>query len=152
MSKFFKRIKNLDSITQNVPVLISILVEIAYKNPRSYPQCAAILSKLLYFLTTEEEKNKILESIMTKFNKIPNTGHLQVWMQRVTLFTDHSKIYEELLCRKVLDHNVIIWNCDWLNTDLQKIIEATPIIDHYIIDELTTVLESTEIDLFKTYY
>ncbi len=43
---------------KNSEILISIIIEIAYKNPRTYPVCAAIISKLLHFIPTKREKRK----------------------------------------------------------------------------------------------
>jgi RNA-directed DNA polymerase len=88
LSKFFNRLKKTTETKQNIKVLISILVDIAYKNPRTYPICSAILSKFLILLNTSIERAEILELITKKFDKIPNTGHLQIWLQRITLKID----------------------------------------------------------------
>src|SRR5205823_2681458 len=50
LGKFYNRIKGLTEFRQNPQVLVSILVDLMYKNPRIYPIAAAILSKLVSLL------------------------------------------------------------------------------------------------------
>ena len=52
--------------------LISIIVDIAYRNPRTYPVSAAVLSCLLDFLGSQGEKQRTIERIRMKFSQIPN--------------------------------------------------------------------------------
>ena len=61
------------------------LVDIAFKNPRTYPIITAILSKILSLEVNSETVIEILKSIEKRFDKIPNVGHLQVWLQRLTI-------------------------------------------------------------------
>ena len=69
-----KRLTVLQTCDQALP-LISIVVDIAYRNPRTYPICAALLSKLISFLKTTDEKRSVIEKAKKKFSQIPNTGH-----------------------------------------------------------------------------
>ncbi len=94
LSNFFYKIKDIDKTKLNITVLISILVDIMYKNPRIYPIASAILSKLLSLIKDINDRNEILNNICKKFEKIPNTGHLQIWLQRITLKNDRQRIYE----------------------------------------------------------
>ncbi|MFH0807237.1 MAG: reverse transcriptase, partial [Elusimicrobiota bacterium] len=151
--KYFNRIENIKEIKQNVRVLVSILVDIAYKNPRTYPIVCAILSKLLSLVDTDEIRENILKEINTRFNKIPNTGHIKIWLQRVTLKIDRQKQYEENLCKKVNDNSIIIWNSDWLKDSLKTLISKEPIVDEEIIDKINKVIDADEVELFgsKTY-
>ncbi|MBU0951610.1 MAG: RNA-directed DNA polymerase [Elusimicrobia bacterium] len=153
LDKYFNRIENIKEIKQNVRVLVSILVDIAYKNPRTYPIVCAILSKLLSLVDTDEIRENILKEINTRFNKIPNTGHIKIWLQRVTLKIDRQKQYEENLCKKVNDNSIIIWNSDWLKDSLKTLISKEPIVDEEIIDKINKVIDADEVELFgsKTY-
>lgn len=151
LGKFYNRIKGLTELN-NIQVLISILVDIMYKNPRTYPIASAILSKLLSLLNNPTKRDAILQSIMTKFKKIPNTGHIKIWLQRLTIKIDRPKIYDEDLCRKVNDKTVQIWNSDWLIDSLKILIDTVPIIDEQIIQEIDLVINQTEVQLFKPEY
>lgn len=154
LNEFFNRIKNIKETKQNVAVIISILIDIAYKNPKTYPISAAILSKLLNLIQAKEKQKKILLSITKRFKKIPNTGHLQIWLQRITLKIDNQITYEEKLCKKVIDSSTPIWNSDWLNVELKNIISQEAIVDVKILEEINKVIESKEVELFdsKTIY
>lgn len=151
LGKFHNRIKTLTELN-NIKVLISILVDIMYKNPRTYPIASAILSKLLSLLSDQNKRNSILETIMTKFEKIPNTGHIKIWLQRLTIKIDRPRIYEEDLCKKINDQAIQIWNSDWLNIRFKTLIDNFPIIDEQIIQDIDVVINSTEVQLFKIEY
>lgn len=152
LTKFFNRIKGIKEYKQNIEVLISILVDIAYKNPKTYPIASAILSKLLSLIEKAETQEKILTAISAKFDKIPNTGHIKLWLQRITIKIDRNKEYDETLCKKVNDKSVSIWNSNWLNADFQKLLNETSIIDEQVIERIDKVIASKEVEIFKTDY
>jgi RNA-directed DNA polymerase len=150
--QFFNRIKKIKSTKENLTVLISIIVDIAYKNPRTYPVTSAILSKLISMLDSSVKKIEIVKDIRNRFNKIPNTGLLQIWLQRITICLDNTIDYQESLCKKVLDDSIIIWNSDWLADNIQDIISSKSFIIKEEIEKLTPVVESKEIELFVKAY
>ena len=134
---------------ENSKVLVSILVDIAFKNPRTYPVVIAILSKILSLELKNETVVEILNSIENKFDKIPNVGHLQIWLQRLTIKIDRNKNYTETLCKKVVDDNTIIWNMSWLtNQSIKDDILNNPIIDEEKINEIEQIIEPNEIRIF----
>jgi len=135
---------------ENSKVLVSILVDIAFKNPRTYPVITAILSKILSIEVDAETKSSILNSIERKFNKIPNVGHLQIWLQRLTIKTDKNKNYSEKLCQKVIDNNTIIWNIGWINNQtIKDVFTNNSIINEERIEELQQVIEPNEVNIFR---
>lgn len=152
LNKFFDRIEGIKETKQNIQVLVSIIVDIMYKNPRIYPISSAILSKLLSLLNDTTERERILQAINTKFEKIPNTGHIKIWLQRLTIKFDRTRIYQEELCKKVNDSSIQIWNSDWLNSTLKNLIVGIPIIDEQVIQEINVVIDSDEVQLFKNEY
>ncbi len=134
---------------ENSKVLVSILVDIAFKNPRTYPVITAILSKILTLEVNTETVQQILKSIELKFDKLPNVGHLQVWLQRLTINQEREKSYPEKLCQKVIDTDTKIWNFDWItNSSLTDLIENNPIIDEEKIDEMENIIEPNEVKIF----
>jgi len=72
LGAYHKRILRLKKYDQAMP-LISIIVDIAYHNPKVYAFCAAILSKLISFLETNQRQS-VIEKTKRKFSQIPNTG------------------------------------------------------------------------------
>ncbi len=134
---------------ENSKVLVSILVDIAYKNPKTYPVITAILSKILLIEVNAETKQRILNSIEKKFDKIPNVGHLQVWLQRLTLKTDNPMFYSEKLCQIVTDKHFGIWNNEWLNHQtIKDIFTMNSIVNKAKIEQMQQVIEPDEVTIF----
>jgi hypothetical protein len=139
------RVKKL--IDEPLP-LISIVVDIAYRNPRTYAVCAAILSKLLTFLKTAEKKN-VLEKIQRRFTKIPNTGHLQIWLQRISQPEFQDIQYDEPLCQLVAGQTATLWNLEWINSnELKKAIDAHSIINRDCLNAIEAIIPAEEFELF----
>ena len=153
LTKYYKRIKNIKKDKQNIKVLISILVDIMYKNPKTYPTASAILSKFLSLIEKTEEKKEIINFIITKFDKIPNTGHMELWLQRITIKIDRDICHSELLCKKVNGKSKDdIWDSSWLEKGFEKLLKETPIIDKEIIEKMDEVISKEEVELFKSDY
>ncbi len=132
----------------NIQVLISIITDIAYKNPRTYPITAAILSKLTDFLS-KNNRERIIKKVLAKFKKLPNTGIMQLWLQRMTIKLGNHFEYSEKLCSKVIDKNVVIWNSDWLNTKTKKMINSHNLVNADILKDLGAVIGQEEVELFE---
>ncbi|CAD5926049.1 RNA-directed DNA polymerase [Planktothrix agardhii] len=150
LDKFFARIKKYKNNNRDdVLVLISILVDIMFKNPRIYPIGAAILSKFLSLINSGDEKIEILNAIISKFRLLPNIGYLEIWIQRIVLKTGHEISFEEPICKKLNDANVSLWNSDWLdNNKLKQLITNCSIIERKIIEEMDEVMEEEEVSPF----
>lgn len=152
LGKFYNRIKGITETNQNINVLVSILVDIMYKNPRTYLIASAILSKFLSLIPDNDKKNEILNLIYQRFEKIPNTGHVKIWLQRLTIKLDRQRQYSEKLCERVNNPAIRIWNSDWIENNLKTLIETTSIIDETVIAEIDIVIASEEVELFKYEY
>ncbi len=145
---YYKRVAVIKSCDQALP-LISILVDIAYRNPRTYAICAAILSKLISFLETTNEKLLVVQKAKKKFSQIPNTGHMQLWLQRISFPFDPAVDFDEPLCRLMRGVNEQIWNSEWISwKDLQIAVDAHKIIDQQIMKELGAIIPVDEVALF----
>ncbi|MDR1793459.1 MAG: RNA-directed DNA polymerase [Bacteroidales bacterium] len=154
LDKFLNRVYPLKLFKEeNTKVLCSILVDIAYKNPRTYPIITAILSKILSLEVNTNVIKDILDSIKNKFERIPNVGHLQIWVQRLTLKTDENRKYEEKLCKKVVENTVAIWNIDWLPQVVQDIFTNgdNSIVEVQKIEDMSQIIEPEEVRIFNNY-
>lgn len=152
LTVFFAKIKGRKKIKNNVEALISIIVEIALRNPRTYPISAAILSKLLSLVESSDKQTQIIKSIIKKFDRVPNIGYLEVWLQRTIIKMDIPDGFKEKLCCKVNDPSVKIWNSAWLNnsSSIFKIIEEENIIDSKTIEDMDLVVNIEEVQLFDS--
>ena len=93
----------------------------------TYPTSAAIISKLIGKFEDNRKKKEVVEKIRKKFKKIPNTGYLDIWLQRIAIGFDEDISFEEPICQLVANRNntpLILWKSDWLKIK-QKIKENT---------------------------
>ena len=147
LDDFYRRIIGKKEFkNENIKVLVSIVVDITYKNPRVYAVAMAILSKLLSLIP--DDAVSIIFSIEKKFSRIPNVGHMLVWLQRLTLKIEPEKEYGELLCKKVMDEQISVWNTDWLGSKLKKVIDETSIIDNKYISDMEAIIPAKEFQVF----
>lgn len=151
---FLRVVQTSERKDPNIFTLISLVVEIAYRNPRVAPTSIAILTFLLNQIDDAEEKQDMVNRIKTKFEQIPNSGLLKVWLQRLFLKIDNTLTYEEVLCKKVISPDTQIWNSEWLNANLRQLIERISIVDYTAIEaleEVATEEEIKEIFISKNY-
>ena len=150
LKNFYDKIANLPKaeIRGNIQVLISIITDIGFKNPRAYPIVAAILSKLVDLLS-KGAREKIIKKVLVKYKKLPNTGIMQLWLQRMTIkFGNHFE-YSEKLGSKVVSKDVIVWNSDWLNAKTKKMVNSHNLVNTEILEELGAVIGQEEVELFE---
>ncbi len=148
LADYHKRLMRRRTI-QNPLSLISITVDIAYRNPRTYPVCSAILSKLLCFLESEEEKRDVISKIATKFSHIPNTGHMEIWLQRISLPFASDMSFGEPLCHLVQGKTVQVWNNEWISSqELKEAMDPALVFDDEIASRLDPVIPVKEVELF----
>ncbi len=151
LNKYYKRLRKKEKYRSPLP-LISIVVDIAFHNPRSYPICFAILSKLISFLDDEQSKKETIEKIQEKFSTLPNTEHMQIWLQRISLRFLPQKDFGAPLCKLVNKKTKVPWNSEWLQEDLRKIIDESQVIDQGKLEELPPIIPIEEVELFSENY
>jgi hypothetical protein len=127
-----------------------LVTEIAVRNPRVVPTSVAILSLLIRQIKDTTVKKLIIKRIYGKFQQIPNSSYLKVWLQRLSIKIDETIIYDELLCKKVVNKDVRIWNVDWTNKSLRELIIKTPIILSSKVKTLRAVVSKNEINRMAT--
>jgi len=148
LQDYYNRLSRVNKLLDEPLPLISIVVDIAYHNPRTYAVCAAILSKLLTFLKNNDKKS-VLEKIRRRFSNIPNTGHLQIWLQRISQPEFQDMQYDEPLCQLVAGDAATLWNLDWISSSgLKQAIDAGSIVDRERLEKIETIIPSEEFELF----
>lgn len=129
--------------------LISIATHIGCHNPRSFPKCAAIISKLLYELKTKNERIDILARIKAKLEQFPNTGHHEVWLQRISYSVNPKFSYGESLCRLAAGENIKLWNIEWISSiKLKEAIRPIQIVNRPKLKSLDRIVRPSEVKLF----
>jgi RNA-directed DNA polymerase len=147
LADFHKKIRRA-KLDKPMP-LIAIVVDIAYHNPRTYPLCAGILSWLLKCLG-DDEKQTTVEKIKKRFDLVPNTGYLQIWLQRITYRFEQTFLYEEKICHLVAGEQKNLWNSEWVICEKLRNIIDDPciIIDKKRLEKLPPEIANEEIALF----
>jgi len=149
ISKKIRRRKEKIKKTENIEVLISIIVDIALLNPRTYSIAMTILS-ILFSLIENNLLELIVKKIINKFNSIPNTGHMQIWLQRAIIkLSITQKSFDESICKLISSESISLWNNDWLNSKHIKMLEDRDnIINQSILDNLDAEIQDDEVLLF----
>ncbi|WP_386687467.1 RNA-directed DNA polymerase [Lonepinella sp. MS14437] len=123
--------------------LISIIVDIAYNNPRVIPICCAIISKLLYRL---DNHKPIAVLVHQKLSRMPNSGFTQIWLQRMLKADLDSYSFSEKMCNL---QKISLWNNGWIKgKNMLNILDKTPIFQQDEFDKLDSVISNDEVDIF----
>lgn len=148
LTDFYKKILSRKKI-EDAETQIAIVVDISFHNPKTYPITAAIISKLLSTIKSKKTKGQIINKIKNRFSKIPNTGHMELWLQRVTYPFDPGLTYSEKLCKLDNINSADIWNNEWINSPkLKSAVDPKRIIEMKKLQSLQPVIQSAEVDLF----
>lgn len=152
LDKLNKRILENKTIRKyiDVPLCISILTQIALKTPKSYPLIVSILSRLFFL---KSEWINYIDNILKKFDSIPNTWYLNIWIQRLILKDKNYKIrnFNDPLCVLVRNKkNKTIWKCDIFSKEYRSIIDRYPVIDSQMIEKMPAIIGFDEVSLFQT--
>jgi RNA-directed DNA polymerase len=140
---------NLAQRISNPLALISIATDIAYHSPRAFPVCSAIISKLLSKLSTKDARVDAIRKIHAKLSQLPNTGHMEVWLQRISHSFVPNLDYKEKLCQLVKGDSVTIWNNDWIKLPkLKAAIDPSKIVNKAKLRSLEAIVRPKEIELF----
>lgn len=152
LASFYDRVAGLKKNIEEPMPLISIVSDIAFRNPRAYSVCAAILSQLIAHLP-EKQRESAFEKIVTKFSKIPNTGHIEIWLQRTSIAEFDNIKYPNPLCQLVSGNKASIWESNWITSkELKQIIEESTVVNKPILDDIKPVIEAKEFELFINSY
>lgn len=151
LSKFLDRLYPLNILkNDSSKVLISILVDIAYNNPRVYSLVVVCIGKILSIEPDKTDVEKIYKLIENKFDNKPNVGYWKVWFQRLTIKTDREreKDSNELLCKIAANVKVNLWSNDWLKQEYRTIFDKQSIINEDAYNNLSDNPTKEEAQMF----
>ena len=150
ISKKIRKKKDKIKNKENIEVLISIVADITLLNPRTYSISMAILS-ILFGLIDEKLIESTVDKIVNKFNSIPNTGHMQIWLQRAIIKLQITqKYFCEPLCKLVGGESIKLWNNEWLHPNNIRILEnRSNIVNQDVLNALDAEIQDDEVLLFR---
>ena len=151
LDEFYRRLAPR-KLVQNPIQLISIAIDIGYHSPRCFPACAAIVSKLLSKLPTKKEKLVAVDRIRNRLEQLPNNGHLEVWLQRISYYFNPGLTYGDKLCGLVEGKKVDLWNDSWItDAGLKRIVDPSVIVNRKRLKALRSIVSRAEFDAFSEY-
>lgn len=150
LNDYLKTLEKTTFFKENPLVITSILIDITTKNPKVNPVASAILSRLITYIDKPEDKSALIQRIIRKYSRVPNTGLLELWLQRIFIQSRPEVEYNEPLCKLVKEEGHVIWNLDWMNDSLRKIISGSPLINKETIGNMSEVISSNEVGLFAS--
>ena len=128
--------------------LVGLLTNIGLSNPKVYPLLALFLGELITEHDDHNQRQRAVESIMKRVINAPQTGRIDLSLQRIKAFRDHPEGFGEHLCRLVMEpKGATVWDSSWLQNQLRlrKAVETSDLIDR---DQLQGMPDlPTEIEL-----
>lgn len=148
MSAFHKRLMRAKKVRAPLP-MIGVALDIAIHSPRVFPACAAVISRLLQELDSDQERRDVLQKVLTRIRTLPNVGTMEVWLQRISHPIQAGLSYEEQICKVVRSPGSSLWNNDWISSKPLLAALGHDIIDREALAKLSVVVQPDEIDLFS---
>ncbi len=152
MSEFIDRLYSSKTLKcESAKVLISILVDIAYNNPRVNSSVIVCIGKILSIESDNARTEEILQLIEKKFENKANVAHWKVWLQRLTIKSNREKEVnsQELLCRiAAKNYDIHLWNVEWLKPQFKQILDDCHIINEDTLNNMSDVPEKKEGQVF----
>ena len=136
------------SIRENVRVLVAIAIQIAIENVAVTHYSLRLISRMVNSLKDETEKWDIIDKVFSKLSNMPNSQYNQLWLQNITYQRDkksHKNPYDMRLCCLVYgDKDVELWNNNWLDDEVKKVVCSRAIVDNDKVEACTPVITFRE--------
>lgn len=147
MQKFYEDIIQ-SHVDENIKMMIAVVCDIAVNNPKTYPITMALMSFLLEKMTNADVED-VLSKLLQRFKQIPNTGFLQIWLQRAALnHVCHD--YSEKICRIVMGENEVLWNSAILKKEFRPLLNSSKLIDKANLSDAPAIISPKEVALFRS--
>jgi RNA-directed DNA polymerase len=151
LSKILDVIKPKDFYNQQ-RVIASVLIDIAYNNPDTFPIIAGLISNCIAELSYKRQK-EIITLIQSKICTLTNIGLLEIWTQRMSIGLKYKLNFNEKLCKSVYDTSQQIFETNWIkDIKIKNIIDGNVYIDKKRISRTKTKIENKEVQIFSPYY
>jgi hypothetical protein len=128
--------------------LIAIVADIMNRSPRTYPLGCALISHLVGSDLSGEQLIRTLHRVLGKCDQIPNTGLLDVWVQRLVQPRNAGSKSGERLCRIANGEDIGLWNATWLKSSLRQAIENAKIVNTEELAALSPEIQPWEVCMF----
>ncbi|MCY3030600.1 MULTISPECIES: RNA-directed DNA polymerase [Aerococcus] len=150
MTNLYKnKINSLEKLPVDYEQIIAITVDLFINNPRVIEIGITILSKIFSLINTDNKKiEKIIRAIDRKIKKSSNSEYAEIWLQRLAIPYGIPLNYDSILCQKVNDPKITIWNSNWIKGKEDSKKYLNKIIDKKEIDKLELIIPLSDVDPF----
>ena len=157
--KFYEDLNDNNPISTDLELIASVVSDIAYRNPRTYPYTISILGRI-GSLMSKAGSEELFKKIANKFQEVPNNNYFNIWLQRLAKNKTIKNFCEGDLCQCVKKYclNSKKYNCydiwkfnDYKDENIKNILENTPVIDIEKFDNMHEYPDTNEIKLFSRY-
>ncbi len=134
-------------IVENIRAIVAIGTQIAIENVSVVHYALCVISRIVDSMEDNNEKRDILEKVIAKLCKRPNSAYDQIWLQNISYQQDKkvgSYPYDVRLCHLVMGKEEPIWNTSWLKPELTADLPLDTICDSKRLKELTPVITFRE--------
>jgi RNA-directed DNA polymerase len=131
--------------------ILSILVNIAFEKPVTFPIIAKLISALLMQLPYA--KQEIFDDILRKLRLLPNSGLLEIWLQRIAKPHGIYLVYNEPLCQLLNAGTVTkLFDDSWqANSSFADLSLDLNFVDKGALNNLTWEVAMEEVAIFPDY-
>lgn len=159
LTDYFDRIQRLKKPKSfDYEVVVAIVIMIAYYSPKYIPQVASIVTDLIDKSGATLDRKTVISKIIDKFNDIPNTEFIDIWLQRIA-DVDNIRGYDfDSSISKLalgLGDNSLLWNSQWLRKEDRDLINFAGISnlpDKIESGEFTPLVSREEFELYRSGY
>ncbi len=164
LNKYSKRLERTTGrkVQQHeIPLLISVVTNIACNSPKVSPNCISILSILIDKIIEDNTRIDMIYKITKRFKNLPHSGHIEIWLQTIlhpwqkeAKFKESigSLTFKESICILTTGKNKNLWNNRWISdTKLKGILLSKNIIDTSELKNYKKVLSADVLSIFDSY-
>ena len=108
-------------------ITILILIDIAYHNLSIIDKIMPLLRKLMSLVSFSSKNDYYRTLVMKKFDAMPNFEYIQIWVQ---YSLNRAQDFQSRLFQILSTNTNCIWNMEWAEPEVKKILEQTPIVKH----------------------
>ena len=132
----------------NIRALAAVCTQIALENVGCCRYALLVLSRMVNYMTNENEKWDIIDKVYKKLCKLPNSDYNQLWLQNITYQKnkkDGKSPYKLPLCEIVAGKKEVeLWNNKWIKPELLSAIPINDIVDGETLKMVTPVITFRE--------
>lgn len=133
---------------ENITVLTSILMDLASTSPHVFPAVATAISEMMAVLS-EENRGNLFALVLRRTQRIPNSGYMETWLQRIAMPNGLSFASSDKICLQARNDFPCLWNYEWVtNEALRDGLKKYSVVDRSVLAQLPLKIDRSEFDAF----